>query len=242
MSFNFGSSDKKDKGTTQIVLPPASASEEELRRLNVEAVKKQLAAIDQADADQRARESSPLGQMQKQLEEKATQNLLARVTGQAPVLSPEEQARLDEIFGVTQRRGQESISQFARDLASSRGLSVSDSPIGGEALKQQRELVEGLGAQKSQSALDLGNAAADFNARLTAFQNNLRQQAFMNRLALASTTPTSFGLQSTLFNERAAGAPRQSTGFSNISSNQFGFNGTDIGRLLSGYGDFRSAR
>lgn len=108
-----------------------------------------------------------------------------------------------------------------------RGMTIGDSPIGNEYLRQSRELTEGLGAAKSASALDMGNTNANFNAAMSQFQNNLRQQSYMNRLSLSTAQPASYGMQGQLFGERQAQGTKQFKGF------QTGWNaGIDLTQLL----------
>ena len=228
MSWNWGGGETKQKGTQTLVLPAATPAEEELRALNAEVMKEQLASLREAKATQAAEAASPLAAQQRLLEEKATANLLARATGTAPVLSPEEQARLDEIYGAARTTGEEDLMRFGEEIAGQRGMTVADSPIGNELLRQRRLFGENLGAQKSAAALDLGNAAASFNASLTSFQNQLKQQAFANRLAIAGMTPASYEMQSQLFGERLATAPRSSTGSGVQSQWGAGLSGQDV--------------
>ena len=210
MSFNFGSSERRDRGsqTTTIQMPAASPEETELKKLNLELAKRQIAAMDRAETEQAAAGGEPVSQLQKDVQKKALENIYARLTGQSPVLNPEEQARLDTIYNTAKTQGEEALTQYADQLAGVRGMRVSDTPIGGEVLRQRGNLELGLQGQKAASSLDLSQAGADFNARMAEFTGNLRQQAFMNQLALAGTTPASFGLQNQLFGERLATAPR----------------------------------
>lgn len=189
--------------------------------------------MDLATAQQTAFETSPVGQQQKQLEALATQNLLDRLTGKAPVLAPEAQQRIDTAFGATQAQGESDLLRFAEQLAGQRGLRLSDSPIGAEALRQRTIFGQQLAGQKAASELDVGQTEANFDQAIRAFQANLAQQAFMNRLSLAGSTPASFGLQSQLFGERLAGASKSFRG------KQFGTEqgfGLDLAAILSGGG------
>ena len=233
MSFNFGSSTKKEGGTQTLLLPQATAGEQELTGLNVQLAKQQLQAMQQAASQEQARQDDPLTQLQRQVEEKATQNILARLTGQSPVLAPEEEARLNTIYQAAQQQAEQDLTRYATQIAGQRGMRVSDSPIGNEVIRQRGQVGTQLAGQKAASALNLGQAGADFNARLAQFTQGLQQQAFMNRLALGSTSPASFGLQQQLFGQRLAAAPRSFTGTTGLS--QYGY-GLDVGSLASGLG------
>lgn len=206
MSSLFGGG--KQKTTTTIQLPGPSAAEQELSQLNLQLAKRQIASLESAEAGEAAFAASPLGLAQRRLEEKATENLLARLEGRAPVLSPEAQARIGTVFGEAERRGQADLLRFGEEIAGARGLSISDSPIGNELLRQRADLSRGLGAARAQSELDVGQTEALFSQSIADFQNRLRQQAFLNRLALAGAQPASFALQQNLFGQRMAAAPR----------------------------------
>lgn len=233
MSFNFGKSSQKGGGTQTIQLPAASPEEQELKKLNLELAKKQIAQMDLATSQQAAFETSPLGQQQKRIEALATQNLEDRLTGKAPVLSPEAQARVNTAFGAAQSQGESDLMRFAEQLAGQRGLRPSDSPIGGEALRQRNIFGQQLAGQKATSELDVGQTEANFDQAIRAFQAQLSQQAFMNRLSLSTGTPASFGLQSQLFGERLAAAPRSMKSFGSGTQWNTGF---DLGQLMYGAG------
>lgn len=214
-------------------MPAPSAEETELKKLNLELAKRQIAAMDKAAAEQTAQEGQPTSQLRQQVEQKALENIYARLTGTSPVLNPEEQARLDTIYNVSKTQGEQALNQYADQLSGMRGMRVTDTPIGGEVLRQRGNLELGLQGQKAASSLDLSQASADFNARMAEFTGNLRQQAFMNQLSLAGTTPASFGLQSQLFGERLQGAPRSFTGLSGMTGWNTGF---DLSKAIGGAG------
>jgi hypothetical protein len=150
------------------------------------------------------------------------------------VLSPEAQQRIDTAFGATQSQGETDLMRFAQELAGQRGMRLSDSPIGNEALRQRNIFGQQLAGQKAASELDVGQTEANFDQAIRAFQAQLSQQAFMNRLSLSSGTPASFGLQSQLFGERLAAAPRSMTSFG--SGTQWN-TGVDLGQLMGGAGN-----
>ena len=236
MSFQFGggSSSSSGKSTQTVLLPPSVPGQDELTALNVQLAKEQLAQLQAASSEANALKGTPGYAAQQQLQELAVKNLIARLTGQAPVLSPEEQARLDEIYGTAQSQGSADLRRSAEDAAAMRGMSISDSPIGNEYLKQQRLLTQSLNAQKSASALDLGNAQQNFNASINQFQQQLQQQALMNRLAIAGATPASYGLQAQLFGQQLGAAGRMGTGRQSGTQSTWGagLSGSDA----SGYG------
>lgn len=231
--FNFGSSSKKERGTQSVQLPAASPAEEELRKLNLQLAQRQVKMLDEEDVRLKADETDPQRLREKEIQEIASQRTLARLKGEEPVLAPAEQQMLDTIYGTATRQGDEDLLGFGRQMAASRGLNLTDSPIGNELVRQRARFGETLGAEKARSSLDLGSAAADFNARLSEFQEGLRQRAFQNRLALAGFQAPGFGLQQSLFGERLAQAPRSFTG--NMSGTQLGA-GVNTGDYFSGGG------
>jgi len=212
---------------------PPDSGEASLKAANLQIAQRTLAGMDKAAADEEAFKASPLYGMQTELETKATQNLLDRITGKAPVLSPEEQSRLDQIYSQSEKTGMDSISRYAQEQASARGMSTADSPIGNETLRQIQEFQSSLGANKSQAALNLGDANAQFNSGLAQLQANLRQQSFQNQLSLASTAPASYGLENSLFTQRLAAAPKSYRGMTDATN--WGAN-VDVYKLLSAAG------
>lgn len=237
MSFNWGTSSRKDRGTqtSVIQLPPASPAEEELKKVNLEVAKLQAEELKAAAAERATQAGQPISELQTKVQQKAMENIYARLTGQSPVLAPEEQAHLDTIYNTAKTQGEQALNQYADQLAGMRGMRVTDTPIGGEVLRQRGNLELGLQGQKAAGALDLGQASAQFNAQMAEFTNNLRQQAFMQQLSLAGTAPASYGLQSQLFGERLAQGTR-SGGFSG-SSNMTGWNtGFDLSKAAGGAG------
>ena len=243
MSLNFGGSERRDRSsgtgtsTTNIQLPEPDPQEARLREINLRLAQIQAGEYLRSLEEDEAFRQSPLFATQRAIEEKASANILARLTGEAPVLSPEEQARLDEIYGNTQREGEESLRRYAEEIAGARGLAVSDSPIGNEALRQHQEFIQNLGAQKAGSAFDLGNAATNFASEQQKFAAQLRQAAYMNRLSFASQQPSSFGFQGGLFGERLAGAPRSFSGSQSGTGSSTGFQwGAGVsGQDVAGY-------
>lgn len=236
MSLNVGGSDSRSGGTTQINLPAASPGQKELQDLNLQLAKIQAGEYLQGLKEQQDFRNSPLFATQNAIEQKASDNLLARLQGTAPVLNPDEQKRLDEVYGNTQRLGEQNLNRYAQETAAQRGMSVSDSPIGNEALRQQQEFTTNLGAQKAASAFDLGNSSQAFNQQLASFQASLRQQALANRLSMASNAPASFGLQSQLFGQQLAQAPRSFTGTNTGFNWGAGVNGQQAGGVMQGLG------
>lgn len=239
MTIKFGEEKQKKRETTTTVIPAATdPSEVELRKLNLEFAKRQLAQMDTAIAEADAARTDPTEIKRQELAQRATEALLNRVTGKAPVLSPEEEARLNTVYGATQKTGEEDLMRFATELAAMRGMAPADSPIGNEVLRQRTRFGENLAGQKAAASLDLGQSERLFNQSLAEFQARLREQAFQNRLAIAGQAPASYGLQSSLFAERAAGASRFGRGSGFGSTFGYGLSGADVAGYGKGFYDF----
>jgi len=201
------------KSTTVLQIPAASAAETQQQQAVAELSSLQLDEFKRAQAEREAQAASPLTAAQGRLEQLATDQLLARLEGRAPVLTPEAQQRIGTAYDLAQRRGGEAIKKSATEAAQMRGMTIADSPMAAEYLRQQRELTEGLGAARATSELDVGQTEANFAQSLAAFQNQLKQQAFMNRMALATgnVSPASGALMQNLFGQRMAAAPQSQT-------------------------------
>ncbi len=117
----------------------------------------------------------------------SNQRALAILRGESPALLPGQQERINTVFGRAAEEAQAGLRSFGEDLAASRGLRVTDTPIGGELLRQGRELASSLGAAKAGAELNVGQTEQQFGEAVRQFQENLRQRAFQNRLALTGT-------------------------------------------------------
>ena len=177
-------------------------------------------------------EGTPAEQEIKRLSD---QRALALLRGEAPPLLPGQQERITLVFGRAAEEAQAGLRTFGEELATSRGMRVTDTPIGGELLRQGRELASSLAAAKAGAELNVGQTEQQFGEAVRQFQENLRQRAFQNRLALtgnvmgaggggaatmtpvfATTTPQATmagaqGLLNTLTQERLAGASQRTT-------------------------------
>lgn len=131
------------------------------------------------------------------------------VAGQAGpsvlAVPPLDQALIEEMFSGARTTGEQDIRRFAEGLGGSRGLRLTDSPIGDEALRQQARLAAQLRSAQASTTLDLGVGTRNFLEQqrqyqtsfqegLRQFQQSLLQQATQNRMALAGMQPSSIGL------------------------------------------------
>jgi hypothetical protein len=141
---------------------------------------KQAAMIDQLIRD--AQPSTASKEIARLSEERA----LAALRGEPLPLSAAQTAQLDTIYGEAQRQGTADLRQFAEEMAASRGMAITDSPIGDVSLREASNLFQGLQASRAQATLDMGQSQQAFGEGVRQFQEGLKQQALQNRLALAS--------------------------------------------------------
>lgn len=121
---------------------------------------------------------------EREIKKLSTERSLAFLRGEAPPLLPGQQERINIVFGRAKEEAQTALRSFGEELATSRGLRVTDTPIGGELLRQGAEVASKLAATKAATELDVGSAERQFTMAVAEFQARLREQAFQNRLAL----------------------------------------------------------
>src|SRR6266566_3081043 len=138
-----GGGTSQGRGTTIQQTTPTSPESQEL-------IKMQLAAAKQAAADDAAYRGSPDYALDQQMSRASKQNILDRVTGKAPVISPEAQAQIDAAYGHTQASGLRDINRTMQEDANARGLSATDSPVANAKGLALGEFESGLGSAKAQ--------------------------------------------------------------------------------------------
>lgn len=153
---------------------------------------------------------------QRSFTELINRQLKGRLTGEA-FLTPTEQSTLDKLYGSAQARGEEDLLKFGEEISSQRGLRPSDSPIGNELVRERGRLALGLESAKASSTLDLVQGQKNFEESIRQFQEGLRQQAFENRLSLASAAPLSFNLANQLAQNRFRGISQTSSGQTSLT-------------------------
>ena len=202
---------------------------------------------------------------QKEIREVSEKRSLAILKGEAPPLAPGQQERIEKVFARAEEEAQASLRQFGEELAGARGLRLTDTPIGAELLEQGKDLASGLAAAKARTELDVGSAQQQFDETVAQFQQNLRQRAVENRLALIGRTASLPGLSpggpmfgtgsagslftainpliDTLARERFAGATRTESGRTRGPGFDFAQAGVTLGAAgLIGAGGFFSSR
>lgn len=172
--------------------------------------------------------------------------------------TPEQEARIKAAADAGIEAGSSDIDAntgrgiglIADELANSRGLRLSDSPISGEAalLAREGEIQKGslvknlrageaaarlnypLAAQQIQSGINLNQQSVATNAQQ--FQAELRQRAYQNRLALTGQTSQSgIGLASI-----SGGGIRNDQPSSSSTNSKKGIGIGEIGQLAGGIG------
>lgn len=124
---------------------------------------------------------------EREIRKLSNERALAILRGESPALLPGQQERINTVFGRAAEEAQAGLTSFGEELAASRGMRVTDTPIGGELLRQGRELASSLAAAKAGAELNVGQTEQQFGEAVRQFQENLRQRAFQNRLALTGT-------------------------------------------------------
>ncbi len=143
-------------------------------------------------------------------------------------LSSEDRANIDTIYDEQIRRGQGDILTFAQQQAAQRGMSLTDSPIGKDALRAGGDLMLGMNSARAGAYLNKGQSNQIFGQELRNFQEQLKQQAFANRAGISEQF-----LQSGL----GLGRMRYgSAGQSTVSSQPSGLQNTLLGGGLGALG------
>lgn len=186
-----------------------------------------------------------LGPVQDQILEQQLANMRGELTpGQQTAVD----AQIAAGYGDIDRATGEGIGLIADELANSRGLRLSDTPILREAtmladsgLQQKASLSKNIRAsaltQMPQVSAGIGMGQQNLASQTQAFQAELRQRAFQNRLALTGQTSSSgIGLAT-------VGSGAGASALSSLAGNRSGTTHTsgksfNPSQLLSGYGGF----
>ena len=211
MSVSFGGG-SKTKPTTQTMtrnVAPPSAGEAMLQQLNLQVGQQQVEQLQRAMQQQQQFESSPLmGQLQG-LQGKAATGLEGIMGGQ--LVNPAQQQALQQYYQSIMAPQLAQMQQTAGSEAARRGMTISDSPIGGDYLRQLANYQAQMGGQQAGSALQLSQQNRGMYQDVLNFGNALRGQADQNRLQLANAQPGSYGLSNQLAQQRIASAPTTQT-------------------------------
>lgn len=121
---------------------------------------------------------------QQEIQRLSDQRTLAILRGEAPPLSPAQEARIRTVFDQAESEGEDDIRQFGEEIAAARGLRLTDTPIGSEVINARTDLAAKLKASRAAAELNLGQTEQAFAESVRQFQANLNQTAYQNRLAL----------------------------------------------------------
>lgn len=174
-------------------------------------LKEQLAATQELVAFQRKSltaldQQAPEGptQIEKEIKTLSDQRALAILKGEAPPLSPQQEGFIEETFKSADTEARTGLRSFAEELAATRGLKLTDTPIGDTVLRESARLSGGLAGAKATAKLDVSQTRQAFEEGVRQFQENLRQQAFLNRLALTGRDVSGLSAGSILANAGAS--------------------------------------
>lgn len=105
-------------------------------------------------------------------------------------LSTQEQQGIENIFNNQRTQAQSNLKRGMQDIATGRGLNLSDSPVANETARQLALLESNLGAAQSAELLNRGMANRDFGLNLITNNANLAQMGFGNRTGLSQILPS----------------------------------------------------
>jgi len=225
-------SEGKQKTTTTQTRQVAAPSQNEslLEAANTRAAQQQAQYLQQAMAAQQALENSQGYQQMMGIGPQAAQGLQGLMSnGMMP--SQQQQAALQQYYQSIMAPQLAQMQQTAQQEAARRGMTVSDSPIGGDYLRQLANYQAQMGGQQAGSALQLGQQNANMYQNALNFGGQLQQNAAQNRLALASAQPGSYSFGNQLAQNRIQSAPVSVTQTSTQPASQ------SFGQYAKGFGD-----
>ena len=207
MSVSFGGG-SKTKPTTQTMtrnVAPMSQQESLLQTINQQVAQQQAQQLQRAMQQQQQFEQSGLyGQLQG-LQGQAATGLEGLMGGQ--LVNPAQQQALQQYYQSIMAPQLAQMQQTAGQEAARRGMTISDSPIGGDYLRQLANYQAQMGGQQAGSALQLQQQNRGMYQDVLNFGNQLRGQVDQNRLQLAQAQPGSYGFGNQLAQQRIASAP-----------------------------------
>lgn len=222
MSVQFGGSTKSKPTTVTRNVAPASAQEVMLQQMNMQAAQSQAQELQRAIAAQQQYEQSGGFRQAQQLGQQAGGLLQQDMQG-GQLINPAQQQALQQYFQSIMAPAQQQMQQTASQEAARRGMTISDSPIGGDYLRQLANYQAQMGGQQAGQALQLQQNNRGMQQNLMGLGQQLQQNAQQNRLALTQAQPGSYGLGNQLAQQRIASAPVTQSGGATTQSPQFGF-------------------
>jgi len=212
MSVTFGGGSKTKPQTTTMTrnIAPMSSQESLLQTINQQVAQQQAQELQRAMQAQQQYEQSPLfGQLQG-LQGQAATNLQGIMGGQQ-LINPAQQQALQQYYQSIMAPQLAQMQQTASQEAARRGMTISDSPIGGDYLRQLANYQAQMGGQQAKSALDLSGQNQNLYRGVLDFGQQLQQNAANNRLQLAQAQPGSYSFGNQLAQQRIASSPMTQT-------------------------------
>ncbi len=175
--------------TIQYTYPGISAEEQRARRIQEGLLAAQLAgqkysAIDPSSGNIIQRAPTAEEAQADKLNALLNDRLTAQMEGRMPQIPEETRALVNTAFQESQRAGAADIQRMIRELAGSRGLLPTDSPILQEGLRATTDLTGRLRGQEATALLNAGQAQNLFSEEARRFQAALTDRANANRALL----------------------------------------------------------
>ncbi len=238
MSVSFGGSQKTKPQTQTMTRNVAAPSQEEalLQVINHRVAQQQAEQLQRAMMQQQQFEQSPLYGQLGALQGQAATGLQGIIGGQ--LITPQQQAAQQQYFQSIMAPALAQMQQTAGQEAARRGMTISDSPIGGEYLRQLANYQAQMGGQQAGQALQLQGQNQNMFQNVLNFGNQLRQSADQNRLALAQAQPGSYGFGQQLAQQRTAQAPvtQRTSGGMTTKAPTYNVGAGEAGNFLFGQG------
>jgi len=127
------------------------------------------------------------------------------------LINPAQQQALQQYYQSMMAPALQQMQQTASQEAARRSMTISDSPIGGDYLRQLANYQAQMGGQQAGSALQMSGQNQNLYRGLLDFGQGLQQNAQQNRLALANAQPGSYNFGQQLAQNRIASAPTTQT-------------------------------
>src|SRR3990167_9706212 len=184
MSVQFGGGSKTKPQTTTMTrnVAPMGQQEAALQLINQQVAQQQAQQLQRAMQAQQQYEASPLfGQLQGLQGQAATG--LQGIMGGQQLINPVQQQALQQYYQSIMAPQQAQMQQTASQEAARRGMTISDSPIGGDYLRQLANYQAQMGGQQAGSALQLSGQNQNLYKGVLAFGQQIQQNATQNRLA-----------------------------------------------------------
>ena len=157
-----------------------------MQQLSLEALPGQLEL--QKKLQEQALEALTPSPEEEEITKLSNARTIAFLRGESPPLSPGQEEKIRTIFGHAEEEGERDIRRFGEELAASRGMRLTDTPVGRDLLDVRQNLASDLKSARAGAELNMGQAEQVFSESIRQFQAGLKQQAYNNRLSLLGRT------------------------------------------------------